>query len=63
MKKSTKEKIAEMQNALLTIKRLMPEVEAELSLMGAVGGAPEKETDFKSKVAQRFFKTTKQFSK
>ena len=64
MKKSTKEKIAEMQDALLTIKRLMPEVEAELSLMGGVGAAREKTNhDFKSEVAKRFFKTTKQLSK
>ena len=39
MRNSAQEKIAEMQNALLTIQRLMPEVEAELFRMSRVGAA------------------------
>lgn len=53
-----------MQEALLTIKRLMPEVEADLHLMGGVGAALEKTKDeFKSEVVRKFFKRNKQFSK
>ena len=58
---STEEKIKAMQEALLTIKRLMPEVEAELSQMGGVGAAPGKEkrpTD-KTAILTRFYKTIK----
>ena len=60
MKKDTKEKLAEIQSALLTIKRLMPEVEAELSRMGGVGATQERTlSEFEQKVKDRFIKTTK----
>lgn len=60
MKMTTKEKIAEMQNALITIKRLMPEVEAELSLMGGVGAAREKtQSELQARIRKQFYKTTK----
>ena len=56
---STEDKIKAMQEALLTIKRLMPEVEAELSQMGGVGAAPETKRKPTEKILTRFHKTIK----
>lgn len=58
---STDQKIKELLTAVNTIKRLMPEVEAELSqIMGGVGTALEKnkkaEAD-KAHFLKRFHKT------
>lgn len=57
----TQKKIKEMQDALLIIKRLMPEVEAELSRMGGVGAASGKQPqkDLQFDILKRFHKTTK----
>lgn len=61
LKMSTDQKIKELLTAVNTIKRLMPEVEAELSqIMGGVGTALEKnkktEAD-KEHFLKRFHKT------
>lgn len=55
----TQQKIKEMHQALLTIKRLMPEVEAELSRMGGVGAASGKQTKTERDIRTSFYKTTK----
>ena len=55
----TQQKIKEMHQALLTIKRLMPEVEAELSLMSGVGAAPGKKKLQKRDFLKAFHKNTK----
>ena len=64
MRNSAQEKIAEMQNALLTIQRLMPEVEAELFRLSAVGGAhgkkqPKERADMEIRIKKQFNSTTK----
>ena len=64
MRNSAQEKIAEMQNALLTIQRLMPEVEAELFRLSAVGGAhgkkqPKEREEMEIRIKKQFNSTTK----
>ena len=64
MRNSAQEKIAEMQNALLTIKRLMPEVEAELFRMSRVGAAHGKKPlksneEMEMRIRKKFNSTTK----
>ena len=64
MRNSAQEKIVEMQNALLTIQRLMPEVEAELFRMSRVGAAhgkkPQKSTEeMEMRIRKKFNSTTK----
>ena len=64
MRNSAQEKIAEMQNALLTIQRLMPEVEAELFRLSAVGGAhgkkqPKEREEMEIRIKKKFNSTTK----
>ena len=64
MRNSAQEKIAEMQTALLTIQRLMPEVEAELFRMSRVGAAHGKKTlksneEMEMRIRKKFNSTTK----
>ena len=64
MRNSAQEKIAEMQNALLTIQRLMPEVEAELFRMSRVGAAHGKKPiksneEMEMRIRKKFNSTTK----
>ena len=64
MRNSAKEKIVEMQNALLTIQRLMPEVEAELFRMSRVGAAHGKKPlksneEMEMRIRKKFNSTTK----
>ena len=64
MRNSAQEKIAEMQNALLTIQRLMPEVEAELFRMSRVGAAHGKKPlksneEMEMRIRKNFNSTTK----
>ena len=64
MRNSAQEKIVEMQNALLTIQRLMPEVEAELFRMSRVGAAHGKKPiksneEMEMRIRKKFNSTTK----
>ena len=64
MRNYAQEKIAEMQNALLTIQRLMPEVEAELFRMSRVGAAHGKKPlksneEMEMRIRKKFNSTTK----
>ena len=64
MRNSAQEKIAEMQNALLTMQRLMPEVEAELFRMSRVGAAHGKKPlksneEMEMRIRKKFNSTTK----
>lgn len=61
MGKTIHENLSEMEAALFKIKRLMPEVEAQISLMGGVGTAQKRESEkeLKIRIKKHFFKTTK----
>ena len=64
MRNTAQEKIVEMQNALLTIQRLMPEVEAELFRMSRVGAAHGKKPlksneEMEMRIRKKFNSTTK----
>lgn len=60
--KDTREQLQEIQQALTTIKRLMPEVEAKLSfLVGGVGAArkEKRQIERKLEISANFYKNHK----